>query len=213
MPNDAFGAGIAFRNYLSREAGPAFNEAVNSLVPANRLAEVVRPMMRDFIVGAATGERPATPLGEARQGAVTVALPALRQPIAKGQGARASQQPNRQGQTDPRAPTGAPSFDQMIEAWAAANGGKISLNEIGRLADVANKTATRQRQPSAADVAGEQALTFGSQLYRGKLEQSQKANDRNAYLKNSLDYLDFLERVSRSRAPDPLQGYYGGEQP
>jgi hypothetical protein len=108
---------------------------------------------------------------------------------------------------DPRAPVGAPTFDEMVSAYAAANGGQISLRQMSALADITQKTATRTRAPTIRDIAGQQALDLGAQLRDYRIGLAQEAGDKNAYLSAIQQHQDMLERLANSRAIDPMTAY------
>jgi hypothetical protein len=123
-------------------------------------------------------------------------------------------------QPDPNAPAlaGIPTFAQMMAGYAAGNGGKISLTALEALAGAAQKGAAAgsaiRKLPGIADVAGAQALQLGTNLFGTQQQQAAQAGDKQGYQKSKELQLEFLERLARARAVDPLalSGYGGQDQ-
>jgi hypothetical protein len=104
---------------------------------------------------------------------------------------------------DAAQPQGAPTFDQMLQAYSGANGGKISLREMSALADIAAKTTAPHHVPSIADIAGQRALDLGDQFATQKMQEAAKAGNKDAYAAAAQEQLDRYERIARARAIDP----------
>jgi hypothetical protein len=111
---------------------------------------------------------------------------------------------------------GVPTWAQMMAGYAAGHGGNISLRAIDALAGAAAKGAqagsAAKKLPSIADVAGQQALQLGTELFNQQKDDAIKSGDKNAYLKAALEHQDRLERLARARAIDPVSanGFSGG---
>jgi hypothetical protein len=72
-----------------------------------------------------------------------------------------------------------PSFAQMATALAKANGGQISLRQLGALSDVAYKTSPRQsvKSPTYKDVAANELMIRAQEQFAANQGLAQQALD------------------------------------
>jgi hypothetical protein len=195
----------AFQDAVSTVRSSAHHD-LNTMLPmtlgAPDVMKSAAPAMTRFLEGL---------FGTTPQGGQAAPARAAVQAVAKA--APAQQQQAAQGPAG--APSAAPTFNDLLQAYGQANHGGISLRALDALAGVANKgaasAAAGRRLPSITDVAGAQALDLGNQLFQAQVQQAQASGDKNAYMQAIQDHQDRLERLARARAIDPTNPYYGGQ--
>ena len=195
MAGDAYGSGLAFRNFLSGALPKvaAVVDPVHTLAHAGTdYAVAAAPHIADFLGGVFGAPHPS----------VTVPLPPARPVAAKS--VKTAAKPEQTKAVAAGQPAGVPTFDQMLQAYAGANGDKISLREMSALADIAAKTTATHHVPTFAEVVGQKALDAGDQLTQYKVNQAQAAGDKDAYFAALQERQDRLERLARARAIDPV---------
>lgn len=197
--------GANFRNFLGSEpakkaiasasVADAGRKALNMVAPGSMQAI-------DFARGVTFGAPAATTMG------ASVAQPA-RKPQPKAQyDALAPELPERYRAyreavtPETHAASQAPTFDNIIRQIAAAQGGQVSLRQLGAVADIAQRTTPKAaKPPRPSDAAAERLKTYYDQRFQQRLEQG--ADPREAEDEWVRSY-ESLVKV------DPFAGYMSG---
>lgn len=98
-----------------------------------------------------------------------------------------------------------PSFSQLASMAAAGNGGKLSIDQLGALSDIAYKTAPRMapaKPPTPAEIAAQRALDLNEMITRSR---QAAATNQDEYMRATQDGMGAYLQISKSRAYDPLQ--------
>lgn len=112
---------------------------------------------------------------------------------------------------DPAAQPMNPDFAQLVGAYQAANGGKISLTALSALADIAGKTSLPPRPPAPVtqtQLAAQNARIASDLTLQRDLKTAQGDKEVNQAWQ---DYYNRNASLAGAKPYDPLSGnYFGG---
>lgn len=104
----------------------------------------------------------------------------------------------------------APTFADLASAFAASNGGNISLNQLGALSDIAYKTSPREtvRQPTFKDIVGQEWLNRQQEMLMKEQAHADELSKRDpvageAYGKAAVE--KYIQALPQAFGVDPLE--------
>lgn len=95
-------------------------------------------------------------------------------------------------------------FSQLASMVAQANGGKISLRELGALSDIAAKALPRTapaKPPTGSETAAQRAIALNEAI---TAQKQAAAKTQEEYMQATMEGLENYKQIAKARPTDPL---------